>query len=50
MVQMIIEGENILLIGGLTAVAILGLWFGHILRRWSWVPRKRQRKAFGERW
>lgn len=50
MAQMIIEGENILLIGGLTAVAILGLWFGYILKRWSWVPRKRQRKAFVERW
>ena len=29
---------------------ILGiLWFGHLLRRWSWMPRKQHGRQFVER-
>lgn len=31
------------------SVILLGGWFLYILKRWSWIPRKTQRKGFTER-
>ena len=49
-VQDVLENEAILL--GLFGLAVAGfaIYFEYIIRRWSWIPRKHQRKNFGERW
>ena len=49
-VQDVLENEAILL--GIFGLAVVGfaIYFEYIIRRWSWIPRKRQRKNFGERW
>ena len=49
-VQDVLENEAILL--GLFGLAVVGfaIYWEFIIRRWSWIPRKRQRKNFCERW
>ena len=32
------------------SVAGLALYMGYVIRRWSWIPRRKQRKCFTERW
>ena len=49
-VQNVLENEAVVFILYGAAVALLALYFGYLLRRWSWVPRKQQRQRFGERW
>ena len=46
----VLQNEAILL--GLFGLAVVGLavYLEYIFRRWSWVPRKRQRKYFTERY
>ena len=43
--------ENEAIVFGLFGIAVIGLclWFGYVLRRWSWIPRRQQRRGFGER-
>lgn len=45
----VLESEMILF--GIYALAVVGfaIWFGYILRRWSWIPRKRHDRVFVER-
>ena len=50
MTRMILESEVVVLILGGVGIAALGLYFGYILRNWSWIPRRKQRRGFGERW
>jgi hypothetical protein len=28
---------------------LIGAWFVWVLENWSWIPRKKQRRFFGER-
>ena len=46
----ILQNEGIYF--GLFAIAVILLlcFFGYVLREWSWVPRRRQRRSFNERW
>ena len=46
----VLENEAIVL--GLFGLATVGvaLYLEYIFRRWSWLPRKHQRRSFGERW
>ena len=34
----------VILVGGLVA------WLSYVIDRWSWIPRRKQRRCFGERW
>ena len=49
-VQQILENEAVLFYALIALIGLTALWFDYIIRRWSWIPRKRQRKNFGERW
>lgn len=43
--------ENELILFGLYGLAVVGfaVWFGYVLRNWSWIPRKRHNRVFIER-
>jgi O-antigen/teichoic acid export membrane protein len=43
------ENEPIYFALAAMAIVLLGMWFLYIMRRWSWIPRKRQRRYFVER-
>ena len=49
-VQTILENEAIYF--GLFGIAVILfiMYFRYLLNRWSWIPRKRQRVRFYERW
>ena len=49
-VQTVLENEAILLISAFASIVLLAMWLEYVIRRWSYVPRKRQRRSFGERW
>lgn len=46
-VQSALNGSMIIFVGAVVAIGALVLYVRYILDRWSWVPRKRQRKEFG---
>lgn len=46
----VMNSEAILLVCAILLVAATALYLEYIIRRWSWVPRKRQRKYFTERY
>ena len=41
--------ERLVLIGVVGLIAVLVLWGEYVLRRWSWVPRKRRDRIFIEK-
>ena len=47
--QTILENETILLISAFASIVLLAMWLEYVIRRWSYVPRKRQRSRFNER-
>ena len=47
-VDIVMENETILLVLAGIFLVLFGMWFGYILRRWSWLPRKRQRRCFND--
>lgn len=46
-VQSAVNGSVIIWVGAVAAIGALVLYVRYILDRWSWVPRKQQRKEFG---
>lgn len=46
-VQSAVNGSVIIWVGAVAAIGALVLYVKYILDRWSWVPRKQQRKEFG---
>jgi hypothetical protein len=44
-----IENEGVYFALAAMAIVLLGMWFLYIMENWSWVPRKRQRRYFVER-
>lgn len=50
MINSVLENETVVFILYGVAVTLLALYFGYLLRNWSWIPRKRQRQRFNERW
>ena len=46
-VQSAVNGSVIIWVGAVAAIGALVLYVRYILGRWSWVPRKQQRKEFG---
>lgn len=40
------ETEMFIVLG--VTILLIGIWFGYVLRRWSWIPRKRQRAFFND--
>ena len=48
-IQDVLENEAILL--GLFGLAVVGfaIYFEYIVRRWSWIPRKKHDRVFVER-
>ena len=46
-VQTVLENEAILLISAFASIVLLAMWLEYVIRRWSYVPRKRQRRSFG---
>lgn len=43
--QMLVED----LIGGLTMLALMGLIILYVVERWTFIPRRKQRERFHER-
>lgn len=41
------EAINLGLLAG--GVILLGVYWAYVMERWTWIPRKRQRRGFGER-
>ena len=46
-VQTVLENEAILLISAFASIVLLAMWLEYVIRRWSYVPRKKQRRSFG---
>ena len=41
--------EVLVLIGVIGLAAILVLWCEYVMRRWSWIPRRRRTRVFNEK-
>lgn len=50
MIQLILDTEAVIFVAYGVLVAGVGLYLNYLIRRWSWIPRKRQRRTFTERW
>lgn len=44
-----LENEAIYFALAIMGMILIGAWFVYILKEWSWIPRKRQRRWFYER-
>jgi hypothetical protein len=44
------DDSIMLSIGFVLLIAIISLWLVYVFERWSWIPRRKQRRFFGERW
>lgn len=40
------ETEMFIVLG--VTILLVGIWLGYVFRRWSWIPRKRQRAFFND--
>lgn len=40
------ETEMFIVLG--VTILLVGIWLGYVIRRWSWIPRKRQRAFFND--
>ena len=40
------ETEMFIVLG--VTILLVGIWLGYVIRRWSWIPRKRQRAYFND--
>lgn len=46
----VLNSEAVLLYALIALIGLTAGWLDYVIRRWSWIPRKRQRRFFGERW
>ena len=46
----VLNSEMMVMVGLVALIGATVAYMEYIIRRWSWIPRKRQRKNFGERW
>lgn len=44
------DDSIMLAIGFVLLIAVTVLWWVYVFERWSWIPRRKQRRCFGERW
>lgn len=44
-----IENEGVYFALAAMAIVLLFMWFLYVMEHWSWIPRKRQRRYFVER-
>lgn len=44
------DDSIMLAIGFVLLIAVTVLWWVYVFERWSWIPRRTQRRCFGERW
>lgn len=40
------ETEMFIVLG--VTILLVGIWLGYVIRRWSWIPRKKQRAYFND--
>lgn len=45
----VLRSEAILLGLYFLTVILFGVYWAYIMRRWTWIPRRKQRRGFGER-
>ena len=43
------DDSIMLSIGFVLLIAATALWLTYVFERWSWIPRRKQRRFFGER-
>ena len=47
-VKAVLRSQDEMLVLVAVGILLVGIWFGYVLRRWSWIPRKRQRAFFND--
>ena len=45
----VFNSEMVVMIGLVVLIGATVAYMEYIIRRWSWMPRRRQRRSFGER-
>ena len=45
----VLNSEMVVMIGLVVVIGATVAYMEYIIRRWSWMPRRRQRRSFGER-
>ena len=45
----VLNSEMVVMVCAVLLVAGVALYLEYIIRRWSWIPRREQRRVFGER-
>ena len=47
-VKAVLRSQDEMLVLVAVGILLVGIWLGYVIRRWSWIPRKRQRAFFND--